>query len=203
MSGLFGPSKKEIWKQLAQELSADFIDGGFFKKDKVVAYHRNWVITLDTYTVSTGKSSHTYTRIRAPYVNRDDFLFTIFRKNIFSGIGKLLGMKDVVVGYPEFDENFIIQGNDERKLKMMFSNPKIRELISYQPAIQLQIKDDEGWFSSKFPEGINELYFQVLGVISDIVRLHDLYDLFAETLDHLCEIGTAEEDDPGINPLSE
>ncbi|MEZ4827207.1 MAG: DUF3137 domain-containing protein [Bacteroidia bacterium] len=203
MSGLFGPSRKEIWKQLSEELQADYIEGGLFKKDKVVAYHRNWMITLDTYTVSTGKSSHTYTRIRAPYINRDDFLFTIYRKNIFSGIGKMFGMQDVEVGYPEFDEDFIIQGNDPRKLRMMFSNPKIRELIGYQPAIHLQIKDDEGWFKAKFPEGINELYFQVHGVIRDIVRLHDLYDLFAETLDHLCEIGTADEDDPGMTHLSE
>ncbi|MEZ4777239.1 MAG: DUF3137 domain-containing protein [Bacteroidia bacterium] len=194
--GIFGPSKQEIWKQLAQELDADFVAGGFRRKDKVVAYHRNWVITLDTYVVSNGKTSQTLTRIRAPYVNRDDFLFTIYRENFFTNIGKFFGLKDVVVGYPEFDDAFIIQGNDERKLKMMFSNPKIRELISYQPAIHLQLKDDEGWFQPKFPEGINELYFQVHGVIKDIVRLHDLYDLFTEVLDHLCEIGTAYEDDP-------
>ncbi|MDX2249002.1 MAG: DUF3137 domain-containing protein [Bacteroidia bacterium] len=194
--GIFGPSRKEIWKQLSEEIQADYVDGGFWKNDKVVAFHRNWMITLDTYTVSTGKSSQTYTRIRAPYVNRDDFLFTIYRKSFFTGIGKLFGLKDIEVGYPEFDEAFIIQGNDERKLQMMFSNPQIRELIGYQPAILLQLKDDEGWFKPKFPEGVNELYFQTYGVIKDLTRLHDLYDLFAVTLDHLCEIGTAYEDDP-------
>ena len=28
------------------------------------------------------------------------------------------------VGYPEFDEAFIIQGNDEAKLRALFANPK-------------------------------------------------------------------------------
>ena len=194
--GIFGPSRREIWQQFAERVDADFDKGGFFGKDKVVAYHRNWMITLDTYTVSTGNSSQTYTRIRAPYVNRDDFRFKIYRKSIFTGIGKLFGMQDVEVGYPQFDEDFVIQGNDARKLKMMFANPMIREFISAQRRIHLEIKEDDGWFQEKFPEGVNELYFQVHGVIKNVDRLHDLYDLFAEVLDHLCEIGTAYEDDP-------
>ncbi len=68
---IFGPSKEEVWTRLSEEIEADFIDGGFLRGDKVVAKVREWVITLDTYTVSTGKTSTTYTRMRAPYVNID------------------------------------------------------------------------------------------------------------------------------------
>lgn len=39
--GLFGPSKKEIWKQLAAEIQANYVDGGFWKGDKVEAYVDN------------------------------------------------------------------------------------------------------------------------------------------------------------------
>ena len=73
-----------------------------------------WTITLDTYTESTRRQSHvTYTRMRAPYVNPEGFRFTIYRKGFFSDLGKLLGMQDIEVGDPEFDEAFIIKGNDE------------------------------------------------------------------------------------------
>ena len=194
--GIFGPSRKAIRQQLAEELDADYVKKGFFSQDKVVAYHRNWMITLDLYTVSTGNSQVTYTRMRAPYVNRDDFQFHIYRKSIFSGMGKMFGMQDIEVGYPQFDQDFIIQGNDERKLKMMFENPVVREFISVQPQISLKIKEDNGWFQEKFPDGVNELYFEVPRIIKDIDRLHDLYELFAEVLEHLCAIGTAYEDDP-------
>ncbi len=194
---LFGPSKKAIWQQLAQELDGTFVKGTFNKPDKVYAFHEPWMVVLDTYTVSTGKSSQRFTRIRTPYVYRDDFIFQIYRKNIFSNIGKRLGVQDVEVGYPAFDEAFIIQGNDERKLRMLLESQALRQLIKSQPQIMLRIREDEEQiFRPKFPNHINEVYFSTRGVIKDLDRLHDLFDLFAEVLDQLHEIGTAWDDDP-------
>ncbi|MDP5171457.1 MAG: DUF3137 domain-containing protein [Bacteroidia bacterium] len=194
----FRNSKKEIWQQLADELGGIHEDGSTMKPGLVRAWHMDWEVVLDTYTVSNGKSSTTFTRLRAPYVNRDDFVFRIFRRNVFTDIGKTFGMQDVEVGYPEFDRDFVIQGNDERKLKMMFEHGGIRELISFQSKIDLKIREDEEQlFQPKFPPDVNELYYQTLGVLTDLRQLMDLYELFAITLDHLCEIGTAYEDDPG------
>ena len=195
---IFGPSKEEVWQQLCKEIGAEYINNGIWKGDKVLARVQEWRITLDTYTVSTGKSHVTYTRMRAPYVNADGFRFKIYRKNIFSGIGKYFGMQDLEVGYPEFDNDFIIKGNDESKVRSLFMNDKIRALIQQQPSISLEVKDDEGWFGTDFPEGVDELCFQVVGVITDVKRLKSLYELFAETLNHLCHIGSAYENDPQI-----
>jgi hypothetical protein len=222
---IFGPNKDEIWKQLSNEIGADFVEGGFWKgSSKVVAQVKNWTVTLDTYTVSTGKSSITFTRMRAPYVNRDGFRFNIYRKRLLSGLGKLLGMQDIEIGGPkferleplfgvpsyldeqliesglkEFDEAFIIKSNDETKARMLFKNWKLREMIEAQPQIFFQIKDDEGWFGKKFPEGVDELYFQVVGIITDIEHLKSIYELFAETLNTLCHIGSAYETDPNLD----
>ena len=195
---IFGPSRDEVWRQLCAEIGADFIEGGFWKGNKVQARVKEWIVTLDTYTVSTGKSHVTYTRMRAPYVNRDGFRFTIYRKNLLSDLGKLLGMQDIDVGDPEFDRDFVIKGNDESKVLALFGNPRICQLIQAQPSIHLQVKDDEGWFSASFPEGVDELCFHVVGVIKDIERLKSLYELFAETLDQLCRIGSAYEANPNV-----
>ena len=195
---LFGPSREEIWRQLCQETGAGYIDGGFWKGDKVIARHGQWTITLDTYTVSNGKTSATFTRMRAPYVNQDGFRFTIYRRGLFSDLGKLFEMQDVEVGYPEFDREFIIKGNDESKLRSLFANAHLRMLLLEQPSIYLTVKDDEGWFGTHFPEGVDELHFQVGGVIKDVDRLKSLYELFAEALGQLCRIGSAYDDDPNI-----
>jgi hypothetical protein len=195
---MFGPSREEIWRQLCSEIGAQYVQGGFWNGDKVQAHCGQWTITLDTFSQSNGKSSTTFTRMRAPYVNQDGFQFTIYRTGIFSGLGKLLGMQDVEVGYPEFDDAFVIKGNDEAKLRALFANPKIRQLIEIQPDIHLTVKDDEGWFGEHFPEGVDELYFQVVGVIKDVEQLKSLYDLFAEMLHHLCHIGSAYENDPQL-----
>jgi hypothetical protein len=195
---IFGPSKDEIWRQLCGEIGADFIAGGFWRGSKVQARVKEWTITLDTHTVSHGKSSTTYTRMRAPYVNPDEFRFTIYRKGFFSGLGKMLGMQDVEVGHQEFDDAFIIKGNSESKLRALFANPRIRQLIEAQPSIHLEVKNDEGWFGPAFPDGVDELYFQVVGVVKDVERLKSVFDLFAEVLNHLCHIGSAYKTDPNL-----
>ena len=109
-----------------------------------------------------------------------------------------MGMQDVDVGHPDFDEEFIIKGDDEFKLRALFANPRIRAMLQAQPSVYLTVKDDEGWFGASFPEGVDELYFRVGGVIKDVERLKSLYDLFAETLHQLCHIGSAYENDPNI-----
>lgn len=195
---LFGPSKDEIWKQLSQELGGEFVDGGFWKKDRVVARVGEWTVTLDTYTVSTGHTHVTYTRIRTPYVNPDGFRFSIRRRSLFSGIGKLLGMQDIEVGDAEFDHEFILKGNDASKVRALFANARIRQLVQTQPSIGFEVKDDEGWFGARFPEGVDELCFQVTGVIKDLERLRSLFDLFSETLQQLCRMGSAYEDEPRV-----
>lgn len=196
--GLFGPSRKEIWMELAREIKANYIEGGFWTGDKVEAYADNWIVVLDTYTVSTGKSSVTYTRMRAPFINLDNFYFKIYRKGFFSDLGKLLGMQDINVGYGQFDDEFIIKSNNEEEVRRLFSNEKIRNLIELQCKINLEVKDDEGFFNVHFPDGVDELYFLVPGVIKDIGVLKELYELFDEVLRQLCCIGTASNENPGI-----
>jgi hypothetical protein len=197
--GFFGPRREEIWKQLCAEIGADFVDGGFWKGDKVQARVRNWTITLDVFVVSSGKSHIKYTRMRAPFVSQDGLRFRIYRKGFFSGMGKALGMQDIEVGHAlHFDEDFIIQGNDESKVRALFANPEIRRLIDDQPEIRLELKDDEGFFSTHFPEGVDELYFQVVGEIKDVERLRKLFDLFAEVLEELHRQGSATQESPGV-----
>jgi hypothetical protein len=196
--GWFGPRQDEVWKQLGSEIGADYVPGGFWKASKVQAHVGPWTIILDTYTESSGHSSQTYTRMRAPFVNPDGFRFTIYRKGLFSDLGKLLGMQDIEVGDPEFDEAVIIKGTDEARVWELFADPTLRSLVLAQPSGRLCVKDNEGWLRARFPQGIDELHFLERGVIKDVQRLKGLFDLFAATLDRLCRIGAARKEDPGV-----
>jgi len=201
---LFGPSRKHIWAQFAREINAHYDnEGSWAKSGKVLAQHKEWVITLDKYTVSTGKSSVKYTRIRVPYINKDGFRFTIYRESFFSPVGRYFGMQDVEVGHDELDDAFVIKGNDEYKLWKLFKNDRIRDLLHAQPQIHLSIvaPADNGWFNKRFDDNVDELQFKVRGIIKDINRLKSLYDLFAEILDQLCLINAAYEDSPYIKRL--
>jgi hypothetical protein len=107
-------------------------------------------------------------------------------------------MQDIEIGSEPFDRDFILKSNHETKLRSLLADARILELINLQPQICFTVNDDEGFFHSTFPEGVDELCFQVVGVIKDVDRLKSLFELFAETLDQLCRIGSAYETDPGL-----
>lgn len=195
---LFRSKKNEVWQQLAEEVGGEHVAGTWKTGSKVQVYVDEWTVTLDTYAVSTGQSTVIYTRMRAPYVNADGFRFTVYRKSLFSGLGKLFGMQDIVTGFRDFDDAFIIKGNDAKKVRELFSNERIRTLLEAQSNVHLEVKDDEGFFGAKFPDGVDELCFHVAGIITDIDRLKALFDLFAEVLHHLCHMASAYEDDPQL-----
>ena len=200
LKSIFGPSKNEIWSQIAADMGEEFIEGGFLKGSPALVYkHGEWQIRLDTYTKDSGNSNRTYTRVRAPFINKDELYFKIYREGFFSDIGKFLGMQDIKTGDPFFDEQFIIKSNNRKKLKLFLADPKMKELIQGQPKIHLEIRDDEGWFGADFPEGVDELYFECVGVIEETERLKSLFDLFSVSLIRLVQIDSAYEDDPEVD----
>ena len=179
---ILGPSKDEIWQQIATDIGGEFIEGGFWDENVVVYKHGEWQIVLDTctVTVSTGATTTatTYTRMRAPFINKDGLYFKISREGFFSSIGKLFGMQDIEIGDRFFDDQFVIKGNSPEKIKLLLADDRIRELCQRLPGIHLWIKDDEGMFGTDFPEGVDELYFECTGVIKETALLKYLFGLF-------------------------
>jgi hypothetical protein len=194
----FGPSREEVWRELSEQIGASYVDGGLWKGDKVRAQHGEWTITLDTYTVHANNTHAHFTRLRAPYVNPGDFRFKIYRRGLFSDVGTFFGMQDVEVGHETFDRDFVIKGSSDAQLRELFSSARLRELLERQPGGKLEVKEDEGWFGPSFPDGVDELCFTVRGVVKDLERLREMYDLFAESLDQLCRIGAAYDTAPGV-----
>jgi hypothetical protein len=201
--GIFRASRKEVWKQLSKEINVNYIEGSFFKGPRIEYKHNNWTIYLDTYTVSTGKSSITYTRMRVPFINLKKFLFKVYRKGAFSNIGKALGMQDIEIGYDYFDNDYIIKGNDEGLLRRLFQNHNMRNLIEKQSKILLEIKDNEGRFGPKFNDNESELYFVVVGVIKDKERIKNLFELFVNIIDELETIGITVNQAPEVKLYKE
>ena len=144
-----------IWKQFAKEIGASYVDGHYGDSESMIATPENWKITFDIHTSHATSGSGTYesdyTRIRAPFKSQDNLKFVIYRTQLFSAIWKLFHAQYIVVGYPEFDKAFIIKGNDEYKIQVLFSNNKVRELITAQKEIHLEIIDKEGIFEEKIP----------------------------------------------------
>jgi len=68
----------------------------------------------------------------------------IYSETIASEIGKKLGMQDIQIGRSEFDEKFMVKGNDEFFVRNFLTSnvqDKLLTLRSHKPVITL---DDNG-----------------------------------------------------------
>lgn len=218
-----GEEEEQAWRQLCSEIGADFVaeEKGLLRlrytHHKVVAKVDKWRLTLDT-SVSSGApgTRDTFTRIRAPYLARDRFWVSVTK-----GVGCLgclwgcslmplhvIGLAirarkpNVDVGYPELQQNFYIMGNDKSKVRALFANARIRQLIQSQPFINLRV--ERAW---KLPsttggfEWVSRLRFEEKGVITDVERLKSLFELFGETLNQLCLIGSASREELDLESI--
>lgn len=195
MKRLFGESQRDIWERFASQIEGKYIHGGFLKSNRIEAKFDYWTMVFDTYSQSTGKSNSIYTRIRLAYKGKDDFNFQMYSKSFFSGFGKALGMKDIELGYGEFDDRFIIKGNDRKKLKELFASDRLRELLKTQKRINLEIRKDKRLFQQDIGDDIRQLYFYDMGLIKDEERLANLYFLMVHLINQLAQMEIAERED--------
>ena len=78
-------------------------------------------VLVDTYTVSTGKSSSTYTRIRA--WGDQPAALVIAPEGLVARFGKALGASDLEVGDPAFDDAVILRGEPPARLLSRLDRP--------------------------------------------------------------------------------
>lgn len=180
MSSLFDKKRKEAWIEFAEEVNGEYSKASFFKTERIKILKENYMVMLDLYAVSTGKSVIYYTRLKAVYHQSSDFKFKIYKKGIFGSLGKKLGMQDIDTGNGEFDEDFIIKGNDEFNIIQLFSNVKIRDLLYKIPKFTLEIKDNKG---------AKELCLMMPQIIEERDKLRNAFQLFCTVLDDLGNMG--------------
>ena len=96
----------------------------------------------------------------------------LMRRDIFQaiadptrrGIIALIAMRVL----PTLNEYFTIKRTVNQIANEGSTVPEIRAAFERQKDIDFSVKDDEGWFGPKFPEGTDELAFVVAGVIKGL-----------------------------------
>jgi hypothetical protein len=192
MRRLLGRSARdEAWRTVATRENGEVVAGKNSLK-QVRFPHRAWTVILDQYTVSTGKSSTTYTRMRVIVPARRDFRFGLRRENFMTRIGKFFGMRDVETANPLLDRDYLVRTNDEAMIRSLIASSRIPELLTQQPSGTLELAKFRGRWRNR-PENVSELRWVTASVLTDPYRLTLLVQVFRETLDRLSRIGAIEE----------
>ncbi len=85
-------------------------------------------VTIDTYTVSTGKTSTTYTRVTANAIEPIQVKAKVYREHVLSGLGDMLGFQDVKVGDEIFDGTCVVKADDESVVQTLLDK-EVRQAL--------------------------------------------------------------------------
>ena len=183
--------RRDAFQAAASNLGATFVEGKRSSDDQVHLKHGPWKVILDTYVVSTGQTTVTYTRARALYVAKDDFTFRISRKNVFTRIAEFFGFHGLLGGDRELERRYTIKASNDLRGRALMTDGRLRELIKVQPSLRLEIRRLSWGRRRKTGEGVRVVAVQTTGVIKEPDRLINYVLLVAATLDQLMRIGAA------------
>lgn len=187
----FSSHREEVWRQLADQFQGDFTTKGTWQSEKVTARADGWTVILDIRSISRHKSVKHLTRLRAPFVNEGELRFAIYRKTFVHKVGTLLGMQDIEVEYPLLDREFVIQSNQPERIRRLLDDAKIRELLEKEPDLYLHVRRAEEATPGPSSQTTDELHLEIPELIEDAKRLEEVYELFAEVLRTLSDLGVA------------
>jgi len=98
LGSLASRKREEAWQQLANEIGASFVKGGMLRSSKVQLPFKDRTITMDAYSVSSGDSSTSYTRLVAPLQDVHGFQFSLSKNSLVSKLDKALSTKEYDTG---------------------------------------------------------------------------------------------------------
>ncbi|MBM3947243.1 MAG: HEAT repeat domain-containing protein [SAR202 cluster bacterium] len=186
---------EKVWGDLCRELGGSWVEGGSqFAPGMLQVRRGDTILSLDTYTVSADRDRTTFTRLRAPFVNHDRFHFRIYRPGGSCPVGDYFEAPDHKVGIRELDRAFVLQSNDVTRLRSLCHDEVVRAELAALPEVCLNLLDYNPWSRSGLPEGVEELRYEVPGVIRDLPTLHHLFRLFQATLERLEHMASEPDD---------
>ena len=211
--------QEQAWGQLASEVGGELITRkergrrfiGRHLQLAVVGKAGKSPLALDVRVEYGGEyaPNSLVTRIRAPYVATDTFSFSVKRVRarlsdgaVLHGMARLAGRHKLEPGDVGLERDFLITANDPGQVRALLSDSRLCALIQAQPSIDVS-SARPGWrLFRKSPQRLSVLRFEEEGILTDVQRLKSLFDLFGETLNRLCQIGSASPEEPTSATLS-
>lgn len=200
-------TKAESWGTIAETLEGRIDRDKEGRPERVTFRHGEWDIVLDTYTVSTGQSSSTYTRVRAlfngrpnglndnrygdRYAGEGHFELGVTRRNPFHSLAWLFRIREAPIGYGRFDRAFFVRSNGSGLAKSLLRGTNVGRLLLDDPRVRLMVKKPGKRIRKAAGEDVREIQLQVSGVVKDPDRLGNMVRLCTEVLDELVRLGPA------------
>lgn len=122
-----GSTTDEIWTQVANDFQ-----GADILEYNAVLQRTGFPDTILEIEIDLGggfEGGYEWTRFSGPVNVSENFRFALHHEGFLDKAGKLVGLEDKVIGYEDFDKEFIIKTSDEQRTKAIFSDVSLRDFL--------------------------------------------------------------------------
>jgi hypothetical protein len=178
-----------VWKEFANENNGKYIIGKYDNSDSVEIDYLSYKILFDNYTryqvVGSGTYVSNFTRVRIELKTPQELRFRLSNEELFDYLTKIFGAQDIKIGDKDFDRKFILKGNNESLIQLIFSSKNLKNKLIKQDDLIIQLLDKEGIFDEPIKEGNAMLYYISENLINEKEQLDSLLLLFQSLIDQL------------------
>jgi hypothetical protein len=183
-------NKPSYWFDFAKLINGEY---SYINHEKVSFLYNNYIISIDEYThyavVNTKAYEQKYIRAVAQLPTNNDLAFKLTSQGILENIRKLFGAKEIIIGDKQFDKQYLIEGNSEHAIQLIFSNTHIQQKLKDTSCFHFEYSANEGVFDEKVSDGHQLLYFLSKEPVQSTEILENTATLFCQTIDELQHLG--------------
>lgn len=112
------------WAAMAQRLGLQFAN------QQIYGLLEGAPVRLFTEVRGSGKNKQTYTVAAGILDPAFDVGLTVYKHGFFSSVGEMMGMKDITIGDPGFDQAFVIKGDEPHRVQALLASPALRQALA-------------------------------------------------------------------------
>lgn len=183
--------RREAFRQAAELAGGELYPGKRKSQDRVLFQRGPWRIWLDTYTVSTGQVTVTYTRARAHFRGWRDLRVTLRRKLWIDRVWQGMGFGSPLPVDRRLLERYVVKGQPEARVPSLMAAPGLTDAVLSVPSLRLEVKRPDRKHRQHLGEDAGVVACQTTGVITEVARLVGMVQVVHEVLDGLDRIGEA------------
>lgn len=118
--------RESEWRRFAEQVGGSYVPGGMFSRSSLELVHAGAGARVKI--TGGGKNSPVYTEVHLHWPDHE-FRLKVFPEQMFSGLQRFLGMEDIEIGSPQFDADYVIQGNTRESVQE-FLTPDVQHSIA-------------------------------------------------------------------------
>jgi len=122
---------RAAYRRIAEDYGGQFEGGNLWQGEgRVVRFHHDgFPVKLEEFRMNTSTQKEVkFQRVCIRGWQDGSARFEVYPQRFYHRIIKLVGMQDIIIGSPDFDDHYIISGNDPAMIREILT-PTVQEMI--------------------------------------------------------------------------